>query len=242
VPALHDMGGRSEFFGPVAHDPDEPFFHADWERRVFGNTIFALTVIDPTGPNVDATRWAMEQLPRADYLAPYYWRWLGGLERRLEQKGWLRPGEVQARVDGKAGTPARRRVSKARTAIVATMLRAVSRPTLPRWVCANVLPRVVGGGRAALRRPAFDVGAAVRVRSGRAAGHTRQPGYVTGKHGRIVAHHGAATFADTHAAGRRGRPQHTYTVAFDGRELWGAQAEPGTEVLVELFEPYLEAA
>jgi nitrile hydratase beta subunit len=240
--ALNDMGGRTEFFGPVPYDPGEPYFHADWERRVFGNTFFAQSLLNPGGPNIDAARWAMEQLPREQYLAPYYWRWLGGLERQLEQKGWLRPGEVEARVEGRPGEPGRRRAPKARTAIIARTLRALIRPTLPRWICAQVLPRLIGGGRPSLRRPLFRVGEPVRVRSEQASGHTRQPGYVTGKSGRIVAHHGAARFADAHAVGRRSRPQHTYTVGFEGRELWGDAAEPGTEVLVELFEPYLEPA
>ena len=29
-------------------------------------------------------------------------------------------------------------------------------------------------------------------------------------------------------------------VAFDGAELWGADAEPGVVVHLDLFEPYLE--
>jgi nitrile hydratase len=42
--------------------------------------------------------------------------------------------------------------------------------------------------------------------------------------------------------GRREWPQHLYTVAFQGGDLWGDAAEPGTEVRVDLFEAYLEAA
>jgi nitrile hydratase len=37
-------------------------------------------------------------------------------------------------------------------------------------------------------------------------------------------------------------PQHLYTVRFEGRELWGDQAEPASQVCVDLFESYLEAA
>ncbi len=75
-----------------------------------------------------------------------------------------------------------------------------------------------------------------------APGHTRQPAYVTGKPGVVVAHLGATVFPDAHAVGRRARPQHLYTVAFDGGDLWGNTAEPNTEVRVDLYEPYLEAA
>ena len=33
-----------------------------------------------------------------------------------------------------------------------------------------------------------------------------------------------------------------YTVCFEGRELWGDDADPTSKVSVEAFEPYLEAA
>jgi nitrile hydratase subunit beta len=58
----------------------------------------------------------------------------------------------------------------------------------------------------------------------------------------IAAHHGATLFSDARGAGRRARPQHLYTVAFAGGELWGEKAEPGTEVCVDLFESYLMPA
>ena len=31
----HDLGGQMGF-GPVAPEPDEPYFHADWEKRALG--------------------------------------------------------------------------------------------------------------------------------------------------------------------------------------------------------------
>ena len=38
------------------------------------------------------------------------------------------------------------------------------------------------------------------------------------------------------------QPQWLYTVRFEGRELWGDDAEPDTAVSVNAFEPYLEPA
>ncbi|MBI4276205.1 MAG: nitrile hydratase subunit beta, partial [Rhizobiales bacterium] len=35
-------------------------------------------------------------------------------------------------------------------------------------------------------------------------------------------------------------PQWLYTVAFDGRELWGADGDPAVQVSVDAWEPYLE--
>ncbi len=65
---------------------------------------------------------------------------------------------------------------------------------------------------------------------------------MSGKPGVVTAHHGATLFPDAHSVGRRARPQHLYTVAFEGGDLWGEAAEAGTEVRVDLYEPYLEQA
>jgi nitrile hydratase len=65
---------------------------------------------------------------------------------------------------------------------------------------------------------------------------------VTGKRGVITAHLGATLFPDAHAVGRRARPQHIYTVAFEANDLWGERAERDTEIRVDLYEPYLEPA
>jgi nitrile hydratase len=80
------------------------------------------------------------------------------------------------------------------------------------------------------------------VRARKAEGHTRQPAYVSGKPGIISAHLGATLFPDALAVGRREAPQHLYTVVFEGRDLFGDDAEPGTEVRVDLYESYLEPA
>jgi len=50
-------------------------------------------------------------------------------------------------------------------------------------------------------------------------------------------------FADAHATGRGEMPCHLYSVAFDGRELWGHEAEAGgLLVSVDAWEPYLSPA
>jgi nitrile hydratase len=54
--------------------------------------------------------------------------------------------------------------------------------------------------------------------------------------------HGVYTFPDAHAHGRGRQPQPLYSVGFDGLELWGASAEPGERVYLDLWEPYLEPA
>ena len=232
------MGGRAEFFGPVVRESDEPVFHERWEGRVFGISNFLLPLL---GRNVDILRFGMEQVPRDVYLSSYYGRWLGGFEKLLVQAGYLAPGEVDARVAGPSA-PAGRRMSRARLAATSRAVRSLLRPTLPRWIAGRVLPRVLGTSLPALRRRRFAVGDHVRVHGARATPYTRQPGYVTGKPGVIVADVGATVFPDAKAVGRHALPQHLYTVAFRSADLWGAAAEPGTEVYVDLYESYLEAA
>jgi nitrile hydratase subunit beta len=232
------MGGRSEFFGPVVQEADEPVFHERWEGRVFGMSVFLMPLL---GRNVDAFRFALERLPREVYLSGYYRRWLAGLERRLTETGYLRRGEVDARLTGRPAEASGRRGSPVRREVTSRALRLVLRPRLPPWLAGRVLPRMLGTARKAPERQRFSVGDRVRVRDIRAPGHTRQPGYVCGKPGIVVAHLGCTVFPDAHAVGRRTPPQHLYTVAFEAADLWGDAAEPGTETRVDLYEPYLEA-
>lgn len=244
--AQSDMGGRTEFFGPVVREPNEPVFHEPWEGRLFGLSWFLIPLIRG---QVDAVRDAQERLPREVYLSGYYRRWLAGFETLLVESGYLGPDELDARVAGRGSaagplqtSPAKRalQTSRARRALMSRALRVMTRPVLPRWLAAHVLPLALGGSRPTLQRPRFSLSDRVRVRAEQASGHTRQPGYVTGKPGEVVAHLGSHVFPDAHAVGRRARPQHLYTVSFQADDLWGGTAEPGTEVLVDLFESYLE--
>ncbi len=90
--------------------------------------------------------------------------------------------------------------------------------------------------------PRFAVGDAVKTRNLHPEGHTRLPGYAREKPGRILLHQGAWVFPDTNAHDRGECPQHVYAVRFEGRDLWGEDAEPGTSVHLDCFESYLEPA
>ncbi|OBF60210.1 hypothetical protein A5787_19525 [Mycobacterium sp. 852002-50816_SCH5313054-b] len=235
MPDVHDLGGRAEHFAPVHHDADEPAFHDRWEARVFGLVSF----MQPTlGKTIHEFRYEIEQLPARQYFLSYYARWLAALENQLDHDGYLAAGELDAMLSGQP-VGASRRGSRVRVRFAAVALRVITRPTLPRWMCVYVLPPVLGGVRWTRRAPMFAVGDTVKVRP-RRAGHTRQPGYVTGKRGVVTEHHGPALLPDARAVGRREPPQHLYTIAFHGRELWGSTAEDGVEVRIDLYEPYLE--
>ena len=59
-----DMGGKHGF-GPVKPEPNEPVFHAEWEKRAFALT---LAMGMPGGWNIDMGRFARENRPPAEYL------------------------------------------------------------------------------------------------------------------------------------------------------------------------------
>jgi nitrile hydratase len=65
---------------------------------------------------------------------------------------------------------------------------------------------------------------------------------VRGHLGVIERIHGCHVFPDSNAQGAGEDPQRLYTVAFDGRELFGADGDPSAKTSVDAFEPYLEPA
>jgi len=219
VNGVHDMGGMHGF-GPVASEPDEPVFHADWEGRVLAMDL-AMRATGEWG--VDAARFAREREPPVEYLAEsYYERWLGGLERLLLERGLVSEEELEA---GRSVTPGK----------------ALARRLEPEEAATH-------GGRSARSRrepkraALFAVGDRVRARNIHPSGHTRLPRYVRGHVGTVARVHGCHVFPDVSAHGLGEDPRWLYVVMFDATELWGADAEPGSAVSVDAFEPYLEPA
>jgi nitrile hydratase len=211
---IHDMGGLHGF-GGVEVEANEPVFHARWEARVFG------IVQSLGGDNIDAGRHSLERLDPVTYLRNgYYGRWLAALEGTLRDAGIISDEELATRMrrPATAGAPAGTGPSAWTPPPGIDYARDVDRPAL------------------------FRDGQQVRTRNHQPAGHTRLPAYARCKRGTIVHRHAAMVYPDDHAHGRGENPQHVYTVRFDGRELWGDAAEPGTAVLLDLFEPYLESA
>lgn len=214
VNGIHDMGGMHGF-GPVVVEADEPVFHAAWEKRVLGMVYQALGV---GRVSIDAFRHGIERLEPVTYLtAGYYGRWLAALERVLIEAGVLGEGNVEARL---AGAP-------------------VAMPP-----SAPIPSRAVQAGyvRELATPPRFAVGDAVRARVASPSGHTRLPRYVAGRRGQVHRLQPACVFPDSNARGAGEDPQHLYNVRFEAAELWGADAEAGTALHIDLFEPYLETA
>ena len=232
------MGGNERFFGPIDREADEPVFHEPWEARTFG---LAIAVGGILGANFDGTRDAIERLDEETYLRGYYVRWLHALERQLEVRRFLAEGELDARLRGEGSrAKATRKPPRLQKAIKTWLTRKAMAP-MPAWLL-HLYPRAQGFARKAPSEPVFQPGDSVRVLSERPWGHTRIPGYLCGRRGKVQRAHGAMVFPDVHAGGRKEDPRQLYTVRFEGEDVWGRGAEPGVVLLVDLFEPYLEAA
>ena len=212
-----DLGGQKER-GHVIAEPEGSLWHAAWEPRALALTL----AMGATGAwNIDASRRARETLPDYARLS-YYEIWFAALCRLMLERGLLTADELR---DG--------------------LVRLAPRP-LPRLLRADAVAGALTKGSPTLRQAStaarFAIGDRVRTRAGHVEHHTRLPGYAAGRVGQVERVHGAHVFADAHAEGLGEQPQWLYTVAFDGRELWGDDAAPGTSVSIDAWEPYLEPA
>lgn len=219
--SIHDLGGMSGM-GPLPFEENEPVFHSDWERKVFGvNMVMIMTGLYVA----DEERYAMEQIPAARWLnTSYYTKWIDGFEQILMSKGIATLEELRT---GKATT------------------------VLPHWAAdlRPVEPDAIGGiaktnfpvtGDAGTE-PKFKVGDKVRARNMHPKTHTRLPRYLRGRVGTIESQPDAFKFADDLAERAGSNPKHVYNIRFEAEELWGPQAGPRDAVYIDLYEPYLEA-
>jgi nitrile hydratase subunit beta len=212
--SIHDMGGMHGF-GPVAAEPEEPVFHADWEARVYA----LQRAMGATGLwTIDGGRASLENLPPVEYLAAsYYKRWFLGLERRAVAYGLVGEDEIAAGRGLRPGIRLNRKLT----------LDDAKATSFPRF------------DRPAPGPARFKAGDRVRTKNMHSTTHTRLPRYARDKRGMIEAVRGCHVFPDSAAVGAGDNPQWLYTVVFTGKELWGEDADPSIKVSIEAFEPYL---
>jgi nitrile hydratase subunit beta len=216
---VHDMGGMQDM-GPIQEEQNEPVFHMPWEGRVFA---LRRAISAWRKWNIDATRYAIELVPPADYLRmSYYERQFAAFLEMLVDHNFVTREELEK------GTPAPDS-TKASPALTVEK--------------TNVLiAKGVPASRNALVTPHFQTGQRVRARNIHPVGHTRLPRYARGKSGAIDRDHGVFVFPDTNAQFLGEKPQHLYSVRFAARDLWGEQAAPHDSVYINLWDDYLEPA
>jgi len=214
-----DLGGQMGF-GPIAPEKDEPYFHAEWEKRALGVTLCAGAM---GHWNIDESRHARESLHPADYYSSsYYEIWIKALETLLKRHGFVTPDEL----------------------LVGRALGGDMRPK--RVLQADDVPAMLARGGPCDRpvgAPArFKASDRVRTKNFHPEGHTRLPRYARDKVGVIDAVREGFVFPDTNAHGRGEHPQWVYTVIFDSYEIWGEGADPTLTVSIDAWESYLEPA
>jgi nitrile hydratase len=212
-----DLGGQHGF-GPIAPEKDEPYFHAEWEKRALGITVSCGAFGAWT---IDESRHARESLPPATYLtASYYEIWTRALETLLKKHGFVTQAELDS---GHAHAPA-----------------AAPKRVLMADMVADMLAKGGPCDRPLDAPPRYAVGEGVRTKNLNPQTHTRLPRYARAKLGVVEAVQGSFVFPDDNAHGKGENPQWVYTVVFDGREVWGEDADPLLTVSIDAWESYLE--
>ena len=213
---VHDLGGR-QGFGRVQWEDEEVYeaFHSDWEKRLWSIALqlFGQWRSEPGLWTLDWFRHVRERMDPIDYLTrPYFDQWAQCLFATLIDNGTVTLEEVTGNQAHAAAIPAGQ----------------------------GAKAPAAGPARDGTT-PAFQVGKTVRTVSLIGSDHTRLPGYVRGRRGRIHSYHGPQMFADASARGDM-RREPLYTVAFAAADLWPEAAGRRDRVYVDVWESYLEAA
>ena len=219
---VHDMGGRFGD-GPVTPEPEGVIFHADWHPRAMALTLAAGSL----GKwNIDVSRHARESLAPKDYAAfSYYEKWIGALADMLVHKGVLSEDELSGKTTAQISDLADRKLTADQV--------------------AGVLARGGPADRESDITRLFQTGDAVITRRLAenvlvAGGHTRLPRYAAGARGRILRYHGTHVLPDSNAHGLGEAPEPLYAVVFPAAELWQHPEHPRDEVVLDLWQSYLE--
>ena len=221
---VHDMGGRFGD-GPVTSDaPGAPVFAEDWHARALAVTLSCGALGQW---NIDISRHARERLAPRDYTRfSYYEKWIAALANLLVEKGLVTREELAA---GHGAGPS-----------------PLAGKTLKADAVAAALARGGPADRPGGPPPRFAPGDTVRTRkAGNLAvpgGHTRLPAYAAGAKGHILRRQGAHVLPDSNAHGRGEAPEPLYAVAFPAAELWLQPEHPRDEVILDLWQSYLEPA
>lgn len=219
----HDMGGRFGD-GPVLPDPDARVFEKGWHARALAVTLASGSLGQW---NIDISRHAREKLSPKDYARfSYYEKWMAGLADLLVEKDVVTPDELAG------GTP-------------------TPSPLASRALQAKSVPAVLAAGGPA-DRPSdvsalFSVGDTVVTRKITAnrlvdGGHTRLPRYAAGARGQILRYHGTHVLPDSAAHELGDAPEPLYAVVFPAAELWAHPEHPGDDVVLDLWQSYLNVA
>ncbi|WP_299676941.1 nitrile hydratase subunit beta [uncultured Roseobacter sp.] len=220
---MHDMGGRYGD-GPVIPEPEGVLFDAEWHKRALAVTLAA----GAHGAwNIDVSRHARERLSPADYgRFSYYEKWMAALADLLVEADLVSRTELAEGAQADAAP-------------------------VPTTLTADRVAAVLAAGGPATRPSdvpqLFHACDAVRTRKIAAnvlvdGGHTRLPAYAAGVTGRILRCHGTHLLPDSSAHRLGDAAEPLYAVAVRAVELWSHPEHPEDEVVLDLWQSYLEPA
>ncbi|WP_417816544.1 nitrile hydratase subunit beta [Tritonibacter scottomollicae] len=231
---LHDMGGR---YGDGQIEPeaeDAPVFSEEWHARALAVTLACGSLGQW---NIDMSRHARERLSPVDYARfSYYEKWMAALANLLVEQGVLSREDLRD-APGIVSEGASEGEHPAK-----------AHPLSPRRLTAQKVAGVLAAGGPADRASAVEVRfqPGDRVRTRRSAntlvdgGHTRLPTYVSAAQGVILRQHGSHVLPDCNAHSLGEAPEPLYAVMFEAGALWTHAEHPGDEVVLDLWQSYLE--
>ena len=241
----HSLGGL-ENLGPVSIE--SRVFVQDWEKRIFGiHTVMmaeSAHLADslpqyPVGslPTAFKEDWTWASLRTgAEGMQPfeyfkfrYYEKWLMGISQFFVDKGYISADELAEHTTHYREQPDAPLPEHPNTAIKAQIV--------------DYLLRGDSGRRPLPHAPMFSAGQTVTVADPLAAEHTRLPGYLRNKKGKVSEVYPGAFeyFVSTGPDGLEGAMP-VYRIAFEAADIWGtAFSEPNTTIYADLFEVYLQS-
>ncbi|MDF3348998.1 nitrile hydratase subunit beta [Sulfitobacter sp. KE34] len=220
---VHDMGGRFGD-GAVVPEGEDVVFHADWHRRALALTLATGTL----GKwNIDVSRHARECLAPTDYMRfSYYEKWIAGVADMLVARGVVSREELSGEAAPTPSPLAEKALKPPQVAGVLARGGPADRPS-------DITPLFSPGDRVVTRKQPENT-----IVPG---GHTRLPAYAAGASGRVLRLHGAHVLPDSNAHDLGEAPEPLYAVAFPASELWAHPEHPRDEVVLDLWQSYLEA-
>jgi len=219
---VHDMGGRFGD-GPVTPEAEDMVFHAAWHRRALALTLATGTL----GKwNIDVSRHARECLSPQDYTTfGYYEKWIAGVADMLVARGVVSADELKGSAEPTPSPLAEKALKAPQVAGVLARGGPADRPS-------DIAPTFAPGDSVVTRKHPENTLVP--------GGHTRLPAYAAGARGRVVRLHGTHVLPDSNAHGLGEAPEPLYAVAFPASELWAHPEHPRDEVVLDLWQSYLE--
>ncbi|MEP2780984.1 MAG: nitrile hydratase subunit beta [Pseudoruegeria sp.] len=212
---IHDLGGK-QGYGPIDVNEVEEAFHADWEGRMWA----IARLCSAPDWTIDWWRNVREHIDPIDYLSrPYFDSWMQTYAVAFICSGTFTAEEVIA----------------GSTTLKGAEARALSYDDAIQFQRASCRDFTM----ACETEAKYSVGDEIRTVEFIDAAHTRLPQYARNKPGVIRAYTGSHPLPDDSARGIE-HGEHLYSVCFAARDLWGPTTNENDEVIIDLWESYLE--